>query len=91
MEALTAVFVAALLECRPTEVGSARAATSSGPPAARDSFGIFDVLDDMLLEAQEELDDFRLAALNAAHNFAKMEQSFEDPLGQATSDEGPHR
>ena len=53
VEALTAVFVAAFLECRPTEVGSARAATSSGPPAARDNSGIFDVLDDLLVEARK--------------------------------------
>ena len=85
------MFVAAFLECRPTEVGSARAATSSGPLAARDNSGIFDVLDDLLLEAQEELDDTRLAVLNATHNFPKMEQSLEDPLAQATSDGGPHR
>ena len=51
------MFVAAFLECRQTEGGSARAATSSGPPAARDSSGTFDVLDDLLVEAQEELDD----------------------------------
>ena len=65
--------------------------SSSGPLAARDSSGIFDVLDDLLLKAQEELDDNRLAVLNAAHNFPKMEQSFEDPLGQATSNGEPHR
>ena len=65
--------------------------SSSGPPAAHDSSGIFDVLDDLLVEAQEELDHTRLAVLNAAHNFPQMEQSFEDPLAQATSGGEPHR
>ena len=55
------MFVATILECRPTEVGCARAATSSGSPAARDNSGIFDVLDYLLVEAQEELDDTPLA------------------------------
>ena len=61
------------------------------PSCGRDNSGIFHVLDDLLLKAQEELDDTRLAVLNAAHNFPKMEQSFEDPLGQATSNGEPHR
>ena len=68
----------------------APAATSSGPPAARDSSGIFDVLDDLLLKAQEELDHTRLAVLNAAQNFPKIEQSLRDPLAQATSGGEPH-
>ena len=53
--------------------------------------GIFHVLDDILLKAQEELDHTPLAVLNAAHNFPKMEQSLEDRLAQATSNGEPHR